>query len=234
MTLISSEKYFLFVFNQCIGYNNKSSFGKATGDESSGWNLVSLDMSNTETGTDRNISVSSGWNLIGYSSNVSINLTETKFINSSGTKLNWSDAVSEGKVQAYLKYYENGVGRFVSTPDLNMHDYALRSNTGYWLYANEDGNFSLPGAGGTLSGQTYAWNSLKFYYSGTEKNVTEADDAGWVFMEGFPYMYYYDVVEEDWDMVCGSAPSPCDKTTFSSWEGVFIWSNYDDVIMIRS
>ncbi len=32
----------------------------------SGWNLIALNLSNGDSGTDRNISIVSGWNLIWY------------------------------------------------------------------------------------------------------------------------------------------------------------------------
>ena len=105
----------------------------------SGWNLVALDMKNTDNGTDRNISLVQGWNLIGYSSNeANLSLADANFTNSSGSQYTWANAVANNKVQAYLPYYDASSAlasgrkyKYTATSDLEMDDSALRANKGY-------------------------------------------------------------------------------------------------------
>ena len=189
---------------------------------------------NVNNGTDRNISVVSGWNLIGYSSNVSINVSDIIYTNSSGNRSTWANAVDLGKVQAYFIYRENNVYRYAAHVDLGMSDYALRTNKSYWVKANQAGNLTLPGIGGSTTGQTFNWASLRFHNGAFGANVTQAYNAtnGWVMIGAGSTgrIYFYNSTAGAYATVSGSTG---DKTTLSSYEGYFLWSNYNNIIMIR-
>jgi len=194
-------------------------------------------MHNTDTGTNKNITVANNsWSLIGYSSDVVKNLSDINFVNSTGHSVNWSTAISQSKVQAYLVYRENNVFKYVSTPEIPMQDTALRQNKGYWIKVramNGTANLSIPGVGGSLSGQTYEWSKLRFSNGATELNISEASGVNYNWTQAS--MYYYGFTGETYTpmTICGSAPTPCDKTTVSSWEGVFIKVNQNNINLIR-
>jgi len=196
---------------------------------SSGWNLIGLTLHNTDSGTDRNISLAQNWSLIGYSSDVEKNLSEVNFINSSGNSTNWSTSVSQGKAQAYLIYRENNVFKYVSTPDLSMEDTALRQNKGYWIKINQagGGNFSMSGVGGSLSGQSYEWSKLRFSNGTKELNISDASGANYNWTQAA--MYYWD---NAWRTTCGNLDD-CDAINLSSWKGYFILSNQNNIQLIR-
>ncbi|MFA5174575.1 MAG: LamG domain-containing protein [Candidatus Pacearchaeota archaeon] len=197
-----------------------------------GWNLISLGMNNTDTGTDRNISLARGWNLIGYSSDTSLNLANANFTNSSGSKYTWTNAVANNKVQAYGAYYDSSSAtasqrkyKYLGTSGVDKT--AFENKKGYWIYANQSGNLTLPGVGGSLAGQTYQWSKLRFVNSsGSEKNITEAGSAGWIsttlkyWDNGFKNLRY-------------DSEDPEIRSYISPYEGVFIKSNYNNITMIR-
>jgi len=178
-----------------------------------------------------------GWNLIG--SDVNFSLADVKFIASDGTEYTWANAIANNKVQAYLAYYDSSPAtassrkyKYVATSDLGMDDTHLRQGKGYWLYANEAGNITLPGVGGTYSNATYAWNKLRFWNGSDEKNVTDAHDSGWIFGSGVQgYINYWDAPLRQWKEVSDS--DEADSTTLESWRGYFIYSNVDNLTLIR-
>jgi hypothetical protein len=166
----------------------------------SGWNLISLPMKNTDTGTDRNISLVKGWNLIGYNGAVNTSLTNANFTNSSGTQLTWQNAIANNKVQAYLAYYDSSPAtaserqfKYLSSLD-GFDDATFRQNRGYWLYANEAGTLTIPGIGGTKSGETYAISKLRFSNGSLELNYTTAGNL--------PYNWISDVKYWGWNEDC--------------------------------
>jgi len=194
---------------------------------SQGWNMVSFVIPSVDTGTDKTIRLSAdgdGWNLIGHSSSVSVNLSDVQVI--AGTTYTWQQAVSAGKVQAYLRYMENGATKYVATPDLKMNDYALRTNIGYWIKVNEEANITLPDAGGILLWQNYSYNSIVFHNGTLQKNITDALAAGWIYTGGYNRLYYYSEIDRSYKNLCGAA---CTKDKLTSWEGYFIWSNVDSL-----
>lgn len=194
-------------------------------------------MASTDTGTDRNISLVAGWNLIGYAGNDSFALDDAMFTNSSGTQMTFATAVANNKLQAYLPYYDSSPTvasqrkyKYAATSELGMDASNLERGRGYWVYANQGGNLTLPGAGGTLSGQTYAWSKLRFVNSsGAEKNITDAGTVGWMQHENIRYWnngfkYIYQITDPD---------NPSDKEVISASEGIFMYSNQNNVTLIR-
>jgi hypothetical protein len=194
-------------------------------------------MHNTDTGTNKNITVANNsWSLIAYSANVSTNLSDINFVNSSGNSVNWSTAVSQSKVQAYLVYRENNVFKYVSTPEIPMQDTALRQNKGYWIKVramNGTANLSMPGVGGSLSGQTYEWSKLRFSNGTKDLNITEASGVNYNWTQA--NIYYYNTSINDYGNILGTPDPgiPEDKSTFSSWEGIFIWVKKNNINLIR-
>jgi hypothetical protein len=193
---------------------------------------VGLTMHNTNTGTDRNISLPQNWSLIGYSSDVVKNLSDINFVNSSGNSVNWSTSVSQGKAQAYLIYRENNVNKYVATPDLSMQDTALRQNKGYWIKINQlgGGNFSMPGVGGSLSGQTYDWSKLRFSNGTMELNISEASGVNYNWTQA--KMYYYNTATKQAEVIDDTG-DPNTKNNISSWEGIWVLSKQNNINLIR-
>ncbi|MBU1260693.1 MAG: hypothetical protein KJ757_01605 [Planctomycetes bacterium] len=141
-------------------------------------------------------------------------------------------------IKAHLAYYDNNAQdnltrfKYLSTFS-GLDDTAFRRNKGYWVYANSSGNLSLLSVGGSLSSQTYDWSELRFSNSsGSELNVTDAGAGGWLTTT---LQYTDGGTAYTWETICGSTtpPNPCDKTTISSWEGVFVYSNLDNITLIR-
>ncbi len=196
-----------------------------------GWNLISLSFDSTDSGTDRNISLVPGWNLIGIDANVTINNSIT-FTND--TTQTWTNALASNKLQAYFSYYDssptNASNRKYkyATSLRGFDDTSLRKNKGYWVYANSTGNLTLPGVGGSLTNATYSWDKLRFWNGSDELNITDAGDEGWLTTT----LQYWNTDEEDFGLI-KSSPPPTGKTTISSWEGIFVNSNIDNLTIIR-
>jgi len=107
-----------------------------------------------------------------------------------------------------------------------MDDTSLRKNKGYWVYMNESGNLTLPSAGGTWSNESFNWNKLRFVNGSDELNITDAGDEGWLAQTALQYW------DNGWKEISGSPP-PTGKSIISSWEGIFIKSNVDNLTLIR-
>lgn len=177
-----------------------------------------------------------GWNLIG--SDVNFSLADVTFTNDSGNSYTWAQALTNNKLQAYLSYYDSSPAtassrkyKYLSTVS-GMDDDSLRKNKGYWVYMNNSGNLTLPSAGGTWANATYNWDKLRFVNeSGSELNITDADDAGWIFggTGAQTYINYYD--SGSFRQV--SDHPLADEDTLSPWRGYFIYSNYDNITLIR-
>ena len=178
----------------------------------------------------RSVLLSSGWNLIGHSANVSLELQNVSFINSSDEcTANWSTAVAAGKMKAYLIYQDSG-NKYVATPDLSMDSSTLEREVGYLSKVNVDdgGNYTLPNVGGAIPQESYAWSDLMFKNttSGEVKNVTDAINATWVMQIGADqyFAYYYNDGETDLFRYI-----PDDKANLVPWEGYYIYSNVDGI-----
>jgi|SRR3989338_272533 len=116
-------------------------------------------------------------------------------------------------------------------------DTAFRQNKGYWIYVNQSGNLTLPEVGGSLSGETYAWGKLRFMNaSGSEMNITDAGSSPYNWFS-FGVFYYHDTEFDAFKYVCaGTGPGydqNCNTISLNSWQGYFIYSNYDNITLIR-
>ena len=94
-------------------------------------------------------------------------------------------------------------------------------------------NLTLPSVGGSLSGETYAWSKLRFRNGTNEMNVTDAGSAGWIFGSGSTAnINYWSTTNNLFEIVCSSI-AVCDATTLNSWQGYFIYSNKNNLTLIR-
>ena len=114
-----------------------------------------------------------------------------------------------------------------------MASNSLVSDKGYLtkINVNEGANFSMAGVGGTIPQESYKWNNLWFRNSaGLLKNVTDANMSGWIFSSGeMAYIQYYDGAFKTvcWDTF------DCDEDTLYPWKGYYIWSNYNNMQILR-
>jgi len=200
-----------------------------------GWNLISLMLNTTDSGTDRNISIHAGWNLIGYSSNTTLALSDAKFINSTGDELTWNQAITNGHVQAYLAYYDSSPAslsdrkyKYLSAVS-GMDASSFEQGRGYWLYANDAGNLTLPGVGGSTAGQTFPWSKLRFSNGTDELNITDAGLGGERWIEDTLKYWGWDPYKTP----PGYKFLSLSSGNLNSWQGYFIWSHYDNITLIR-
>jgi len=202
----------------------------------SGWNLISLDMRQGDTGTDRNISLVAGLNLIGYSAIAeNFTLSEATFHDGT-TEYTWAEALASGKQHAYLSYYDASSAtaserkfKYVSTIS-GMDDTQLRNNKGYWIYSNVSGNLTLPGVGGSYSNATYGWSSLYFRNSsGVVKSISDAGTANWLTttLKKYGLVGTLPNGDPDYDFIDISSGN------LESWKGYFVYSNVDNLTLIR-
>lgn len=165
-------------------------------------------------------------------------LNNTKFINSSGSEFTWASAIANNKLQAYLAYYDTNVSvsqrkyKYVATSDLGMDDTQLREDKGYWLYANEAGNLSLASVGGSLRNESYIWSKLRFSNGTSELNVTQAGSKGWI-QTSMRYWGKHPIKGTYEFLYISGTSGLLTKTNMSSWEGVFVYSNQDNITLIR-
>ena len=62
-----------------------------------------------------------------------------------------------------------------------MDEDALNETQGYWIYANQSGNLTLPGVGGSKEDVTTNWADLIFRNSSMDElSPGDAVDNGWV------------------------------------------------------
>jgi parallel beta-helix repeat protein len=209
---------------------------------STGWNMISLKMEHNETlGKNKTIQVKKGWNLIGFSSDVNASLDNATFMNTTGDTDTFKNSAKKGKIQKYVGYMDrdtiNGGGsgnnkkyKFVG---LSSAEDKLKKSRGYWLYANEDGNLTIPDVGGSWDNETYRWSDLMFtnctngYVEGvncTSLNITNAANAtnGWIPNTA---IYY-------WNTAMGYLPINIVQSA-NPWQGYFIWSNKENITMLR-
>ena len=106
-------------------------------------------------------------------------------------------------------------------------DSALREGKGYWVYMNESGNLTLPSVGGSLSGESYEWSKLRFWNGSEERGIVEAGAENWVDNQ----LRYWD---NGFKFLCPEAsPYDCHEETLFPYNGIFIWSNRDNITLIR-
>ena len=194
-----------------------------------------LKQNNADSGTDRNISLTANqWNLIGHSAEDPFYLEDATFTDSSGTTTTRANTVSQNKVYGYLAYWDstptlaqNRKYKYSAQSGLGMDDANLQPNIGYWFWPKQAGTLTLPDVGGTVNTTTYAWNKLRFSNGTDELNVTDADSEGWIDNQ-LRYSY------NPFKLLCPTGRgSICNKEVLSPWEGYFIWSEYDNITLIR-
>lgn len=174
------------------------------------------------------------WTLIGYSA---FAIDNAKFIDANDIEYTWANALANNKLQAYLSYYDSSSAtaserKFKYVGTSGVDDSLLRGNKGYWLYANEAGNLTLPGVGGSVATESYVWNKLRFVNSsGSEKSIVDAGSVGWIEMFGTDYIYYrgYDEDQERYTFL----KIPKDTSALNPWQGYFIKSLQDNITLIR-
>lgn len=178
------------------------------------------------------------WHLVGYDGNINVSLSDVTFTNSSGSQFTWANALANNKVQAYLSYYDSSSAtaserKFKYAGLTGVDDSLLRGNKGYWLYANEAGNLTLPDVGGSVSTESYVWNKLRFFNGTEEKSISEAGSAGWVEST----IQYHDTSVDDFRYVCAGTgkgySSLCLTTSLNPWQGYFVNSLQDNITLIR-
>jgi len=223
------------------------SLGKAAISQSNvslntGWNLISLEMQNNDSGTQKNVTIVAGWNLIGYSSSINLSHSSVRFYNDTpGAVMTMTEASQRGYVQKYFGY-------LVNSGNLKKYQYVpkdvgnLTSQRGYWIYANTGvtGNITMPGVGGSPKNETYKLSDLMFRNgSGSEKNVSDAVRDGWVSGSDANTAVYYsymdiglqtwgnvkteDYCAEDFSAVCN----------INSWQGYMIYLKQSNVSLLR-
>ena len=198
-------------------------------------------MAQTDNGTDRNISLVSGWNLIGYTSDTNLSLADTTFNNGTNS-YTWAQALSNGKQQAYLAYYDSSPStvsqrkyKYLSAEN-GLDDSAFRQGKGYWVYSNQSGNLTLPVIGGTLANQQYAYSKIRVSNGSLELSLTDAGNStyNWIDLT-FKYWGVNPNTKKygflDLNGVDDSEEGS--KSTVSSQEGVWIKSLQDNIALIR-
>jgi hypothetical protein len=115
-----------------------------------------------------------------------------------------------------------------------MDKSSFEQGKGYWVYVNEAGNLTLSSVGGSLAGQTYAWNKLRFMNGSLELNITEAGN-----MTGSSRQYMWITSFKYWGYTAPEDPDAgfdfidMSSGNFNAWQGYFIKSNYDNITLIR-
>jgi len=105
-----------------------------------------------------------------------------------------------------------------------MDDTKLRPHLGYWVYAYEAGNLTLPNVGGSVTGATYNWSDLWFSNGTVELGISDIGIENWIETS----FRYWDSSQQ-W----GTISDIGDSQTISPWQGVFIRSYKDNIILIR-
>jgi hypothetical protein len=195
---------------------------------SAGWNMVSITTENNDSSSDINVSLSAGWNLIGYSSDVNVSLDNLTFTNSSGTRDTFTNSARAGKVQKNVAYIkgENTNSKKYSFVGKSNADAGLTKNRGYWIYAQQAGNVTLPGVRGSAKNESYKLSDLMFSNGTDELNVTDAYSAGWI-----PNRIYY------WNPSVSAYSSYnillSGSTMLLPWDGYFVQTLKSNITMLR-
>ena len=212
-----------------------------------GWNLISLNLRTNGSVENDTIALVEGWNLISSNYDGNLSFDNLTYTNSSGDEMSWDDAVAGNQVKAYLSYYDSSSAlasqrkfKYSASSSLSVDDSKIRKGQGYWLYADEAGNLTLPSMVHPGGEESYAWSKLRFRNSsGVELNISDAFDNNWL---GKDYIMYWDTGEDGFRYVCegiydGSPFSPynpkCLKNSLDNNLSYFIYSNQDNLTLIR-
>ena len=200
-----------------------------------GWNLVSLTLKNKTLGDDKNITISQGWNLIGYSSETELGVEDAFYTPDGEAMETWDLAVATGDVYGYAAYYDSASAtasarkyKYTASASLGVASSDLVEGKGYWSYANTAGTLTMAGVGGSVEGETFDWEDLRFSNGTEELNITDADDEGWINQD------IYARENGDWIIIRDfGSPVTGYKSSISPWEGIFIYGNLDNITLIR-
>lgn len=133
----------------------------------------------------------------------------------------YEDALGKSKIGP-LKFsnasLSTNIGRLINT---------IYPSDAFWLNSNEVGNLTFPGVGGTNISAIFNWNKLRFSNGTVELNVTEASNVTNAWINST--LRYWN--GSSYNNICGNGL--CDKTNISSWEGVFISSNKNNITLIN-
>jgi hypothetical protein len=223
-----------FSFNVSDFGNGNISVGKFVRSKSeipmtTGWNMISLTTENNETSEDVNVSLSAGWNLIGYSSDLNESTTNIDFTNSSGVKDNFVNSSRAGKLQRNVAYLSGSANaQKYSFVGKSGADAGLSKGKAYWVYANQAGNLTMKGVGGSRKNETYKLTDLMFRNgSGVEKNITDAVAEGWIGGGNLNQLvWYWDTESEDWANVLSTQ-------SINTWNGYFVKGLRNNITMLR-
>ena len=199
-------------------------------DINSNWNALSIKLNETDITGDINISLTNStsgtWNLLGYSSDNEILLTDIQFYDSSDDKKSYSQAISSGWIEA-INGLEDGLS---SLPNAGDGDtiYYLKRGDAFWLKSISAVNISYEGVGGSDPTKTYPWADIRFYNGTFDLGIEAAGTEGWIDTT----LQYWNVQDNDFRYIWSSThPVLHHKTNISSWQGIFVNSNFDNIEM---
>ncbi|MEI6850267.1 MAG: hypothetical protein WCK29_04480, partial [archaeon] len=199
-----------------------------------GWNMFSLTLNDTVAGNSTvEIPVVAGWNLVGFSGNSSVDHSSLKFT-PEGETVNetWRNATASQDVSFGLAYY-NSTGTRARYQYAPYDDSKLRSEFGYWIYAQQAGTVKISGVN-TASDNTgnYAYSSIMIRNdnTGEVKTIGDAATAGWINRyikvptSGGDHPVFNDICDDEFS---------CVATSLSSWDGYFIYSFRSNITLLR-
>ena len=113
-----------------------------------------------------------------------------------------------------------------------MSTKTMQEGKAYRVVLNVDGDFNMSSVGGTVEAESFNWADLMVTYNGDQKNISDADDAGWVFTDDGGEGIHMGYMSNDvWETVC--TDPGCTTNKLYPWTGYWLWSNYNDVIISR-
>jgi len=110
----------------------------------------------------------------------------------------------------------------------NDDDSALRVGKGYWLYANSEGNLTIPGKV-SRGEKTYRYEDLRVSNGTMELAISSAGNSSYLWVE--PILKYWDD-NSGWMDICSDVESGC-ITEFDSSKGLFFLARYNNISLIR-
>jgi len=197
-----------------------------------GWNGIGVitDYSTLVKG-DFNISLvnASGGanNLLGMSfrtpNGKCISLDSLEFWDAHGNSYNYEDAKTNNWIEP-IEFTEN-----LETEGIVEEFNKLCPYESIWLKSYVAVNMTITDVLGSPIGETFDWKDLRFYNGSDELNVNDAgmSGEGWVINS----LQYY-IQGEGFKFVDVDGYSG--KTTLSSWEGYFIWSNNPNIYLLTN
>ena len=81
----------------------------------------------------------------------------------------------------------------------------------------------MPGAGGSLSGESYQWGKLRFSNGTEERNITDANTANWI-SSTLQYWEPSGMFPGFGTIISGN---------LNSWQGYFVEGKHDNITLIR-